>query len=142
MAPQCDIAADTLSYNSHTTGSDALWSGLPLLTQAGRYLASRVGSSLTAHAGIADAHVSSLKSYEDTITALARAPLPQTLVCGECASARDTKLPPAHKILSTAHAAGTADSQLRSSQTFGTFSLGLGGDLVTHMLVDQTQPAG
>ena len=66
------MAVDTLSYNSHTTGSDALWAGLPLVTQAGRYLASRVGSSLTLHVGVPEVHMPSLKAYEDAIFHLAR----------------------------------------------------------------------
>ena len=51
---------DTLSYNSHTTGADALWAGLPLLTLSGRYLASRVGASLGNSAGVPHAQVASL----------------------------------------------------------------------------------
>ena len=70
-ASRCDLAVDTLSYNSHTTGSDALWAGLPLLTQPGRNFASRVASSLTTSIGLASGHVHSLKAYEDLIHMLA-----------------------------------------------------------------------
>ncbi|WP_158553278.1 MULTISPECIES: tetratricopeptide repeat protein [Mesorhizobium] len=46
----CDLALDTYPYNSHTTASDALWAGVPLLTLSGDIFASRVaGSLLTAH---------------------------------------------------------------------------------------------
>ncbi len=41
-----DLALDTLPYNSHTSGSDALWAGVPLVTEIGRSFASRVGASL------------------------------------------------------------------------------------------------
>jgi len=41
-----DLCLDTLPYNAHTTASDALWVGLPLLTQIGETFAGRVGSSL------------------------------------------------------------------------------------------------
>ena len=34
-AASCDLALDTLSYNSHTTGADALWAGLALVTLPG-----------------------------------------------------------------------------------------------------------
>jgi predicted O-linked N-acetylglucosamine transferase (SPINDLY family) len=41
-----DLFLDTLPYNAGTTASDALWSGLPVLTQAGEAFAGRVASSL------------------------------------------------------------------------------------------------
>ncbi|MCC7217763.1 MAG: hypothetical protein IT517_13380 [Burkholderiales bacterium] len=41
-----DLALDVLPYGSHTTGSDALWAGVPLLTCRGTTFAGRVGASL------------------------------------------------------------------------------------------------
>ena len=41
-----DLFLDTLPYNAHTTASDALWAGLPVLTQVGTSFASRVAASL------------------------------------------------------------------------------------------------
>ena len=41
-----DLFLDTLPYNAHTTASDALWAGLPVLTCAGDSFASRVAASL------------------------------------------------------------------------------------------------
>ena len=41
-----DLFLDTFPFNAHTTASDALWAGLPVLTCAGRSFASRVGASL------------------------------------------------------------------------------------------------
>jgi protein O-GlcNAc transferase len=41
-----DLFLDTLPYNAHTTASDALWAGLPVLTQTGRTFAGRVAASL------------------------------------------------------------------------------------------------
>ncbi len=41
-----DLALDVLPYGSHTTGSDALWCGVPLLTLTGATFAGRVGTSL------------------------------------------------------------------------------------------------
>lgn len=44
---QCaDIALDTYPYGSHTTGSDALWAGVPLVSRIGETFASRVSASL------------------------------------------------------------------------------------------------
>jgi len=41
-----DLFLDTLPYNAHTTASDALWAGLPVLTCMGESFASRVAASL------------------------------------------------------------------------------------------------
>jgi len=41
-----DLFLDTLPYNAHTTASDALWTGLPVLTQVGETFAGRVAASL------------------------------------------------------------------------------------------------
>jgi protein O-GlcNAc transferase len=41
-----DLFLDTLPYNAHSTASDALWAGLPVLTQAGETYAGRVAASL------------------------------------------------------------------------------------------------
>jgi len=41
-----DLFIDTLPYNAHTTGSDALWAGLPVLTLMGESFAARVAASL------------------------------------------------------------------------------------------------
>ena len=43
---QADLFLDTLPYNAHTTASDALWTGLPVLTLMGESFASRVAASL------------------------------------------------------------------------------------------------
>jgi predicted O-linked N-acetylglucosamine transferase (SPINDLY family) len=41
-----DLFLDTLPYNAHTTASDALWTGLPVLTKIGQSFAARVAASL------------------------------------------------------------------------------------------------
>jgi protein O-GlcNAc transferase len=43
---QADLFLDTFPYNAHTTTSDALWAGLPVLTMMGQSFASRVAASL------------------------------------------------------------------------------------------------
>lgn len=47
-----DLFLDTDRYNAHTTASDALWAGLPLLTCPGEYFPSRVAASLLKAAGL------------------------------------------------------------------------------------------
>ena len=47
-----DLFLDTFPYGAHTTASDALWMGVPILTQSGRSFASRVCGSLARAAGV------------------------------------------------------------------------------------------
>lgn len=47
-----DLFLDTLPYNAHTTASDALWAGCPVLTLRGETFAGRVGASLLQHVGL------------------------------------------------------------------------------------------
>jgi predicted O-linked N-acetylglucosamine transferase (SPINDLY family) len=59
-----DLFLDTLPYNAHTTASDALWAGLPVLTCTGRSFASRVGASLLNAVGLPEMVTSSLDVYQ------------------------------------------------------------------------------
>jgi predicted O-linked N-acetylglucosamine transferase (SPINDLY family) len=47
-----DLFLDTLPYNAHTTASDALWAGCPVLTLRGQTFAGRVAASLLEHVGL------------------------------------------------------------------------------------------
>lgn len=58
-----DLCLDTLIYNAHTTGSDALWYGVPMITKPGKIFASRVGSSLVSACGLDELIVSSEDDY-------------------------------------------------------------------------------
>jgi predicted O-linked N-acetylglucosamine transferase (SPINDLY family) len=69
-----DLFLDTLPYNAHTTASDALWAGLPLVTCAGRTFASRVAGSLLRAVGLPELVTASLGAYEDLAMALATDP--------------------------------------------------------------------
>ena len=60
---QADLFLDTLFYNAHTTGSDALWAGVPMLTLPGETFASRVGESLLRAVGLEEMIVPSLDAY-------------------------------------------------------------------------------
>jgi protein O-GlcNAc transferase len=59
-----DLFLDTLYCNAHTTASDALWAGLPLLTCPGETFAARVAASLLHAVGLPELVVDRLESYE------------------------------------------------------------------------------
>ncbi|MBV9199584.1 MAG: tetratricopeptide repeat protein [Alphaproteobacteria bacterium] len=67
-----DLFLDTLPYNAHTTASDALWAGLPVLTCAGSTFASRVAGSLLKAVGLDELITTSLQEYEGVALRLAR----------------------------------------------------------------------
>ncbi len=69
-----DLALDTLPYGSHTTGCDALWAGVPLLTCPGQTFASRVGASLLHTAGLPQLVATSLDDYRVRLHELATTP--------------------------------------------------------------------
>lgn len=52
-----DLFLDTHPYNAHTTASDALWAGCPVLTCPGTTFAARVAGSLNHHLGLDDMNV-------------------------------------------------------------------------------------
>ena len=69
-----DLFLDTLPCNAHTTASDALWAGLPVLTCRGDTFAGRVAGSLLMAMGMPELVTGSLEEYEQAALALARAP--------------------------------------------------------------------
>jgi predicted O-linked N-acetylglucosamine transferase (SPINDLY family) len=69
-----DLFLDTLPYNAHTTASDALWAGLPVLTCTGTAFAGRVGTSLLRALDLPELVTTTLADYEDLAIALARDP--------------------------------------------------------------------
>ncbi len=60
-----DLALDTRMCNGHTTTSDSLWAGVPVLTLRGRHFASRVSASCLAAIGMPELVAGSLQEYED-----------------------------------------------------------------------------
>ena len=69
-----DLFLDTLPYNAHTTASDALWAGLPVLTCAGGTFAGRVAGSLLQAVGLPELIAFSPAAYEAMGLRLARDP--------------------------------------------------------------------
>lgn len=69
-----DLFLDTLPYNAHTTGSDALWAGLPVLTCAGESFAARVGASLLQAVGLPQLVTHDAAAFEARAIELATRP--------------------------------------------------------------------
>ena len=59
-----DLFLDTFPYNAHTTASDALWCGLPVVTRPGETFASRVAASLVTAIGVPELIVPDIEAYE------------------------------------------------------------------------------
>jgi predicted O-linked N-acetylglucosamine transferase (SPINDLY family) len=70
-----DLFLDTFHYGAHTTASDALRAGLPVLTRCGDTFAARVAASLCRAIGLDALVVESTEAYEKTALALAAEPL-------------------------------------------------------------------
>tara|TARA_Y100000746_G_C15421937_1_gene414780 strand:- start:354 stop:1379 length:1026 start_codon:yes stop_codon:yes gene_type:complete len=69
-----NIFLDTFNYNAHTTASDALWAGMPLITLAGKSFSSRVSSSLLESIGLEELICSSAQEYFDKAIDLGKDP--------------------------------------------------------------------
>jgi predicted O-linked N-acetylglucosamine transferase (SPINDLY family) len=67
-----DLFLDTWPYNAHTTASDALWAGCPLVTLRGDTFASRVAASLLTAVGLPQLVCDDVKHYVAKVIALAR----------------------------------------------------------------------
>ena len=67
-----DLFLDTFNYNAHTTCSDALWSGLPVVTKIGEQFASRVAASLLNALGMNELVTQNSKEYETLILKFAK----------------------------------------------------------------------
>jgi predicted O-linked N-acetylglucosamine transferase (SPINDLY family) len=85
-----DLFLDTLPYNAHTTASDALWAGLPVLTQVGSTFPGRVGASLLNAVGLPELITSTPQTYEDLAVELAANPEKLTTIKRKLANNRLT----------------------------------------------------
>lgn len=66
-----DLALDTRIVNGHTTTSDLLWAGVPVITLQGGHFASRVSSSLLHAIGLSELVTDRLEEYEKLAVRLA-----------------------------------------------------------------------
>ncbi|HEV3009075.1 MAG TPA: tetratricopeptide repeat protein [Burkholderiales bacterium] len=67
-----DLFLDTLPYNAHTTASDALWAGVPVVTCLGATFAGRVAASLLGAVGLSELMTRDLSAYEALALKLAK----------------------------------------------------------------------
>jgi protein O-GlcNAc transferase len=67
-----DLALDTRICNGHTTTSDALWAGVPVITLQGGHFASRVSSSILTAVGLPELITHTLEEYESLAVRLSR----------------------------------------------------------------------
>jgi predicted O-linked N-acetylglucosamine transferase (SPINDLY family) len=85
-----DLFLDTLPVNAHTTASDALWSGVPLVTCPGDTFAARVAASLLHAVGLPELVVPDMAAYEATARAIAADPQRLAELKARLRAARDT----------------------------------------------------
>jgi predicted O-linked N-acetylglucosamine transferase (SPINDLY family) len=114
-----DLFLDTLPYNAHTTASDALWAGLPVLTQMGQAFAGRVAASLLNAIGMPELITRDTTEYEALAIALGRDPARAAALKAKLAAAIPTAplfntprftrhLEAAYRLMWQRHAAGLA----------------------------------
>ncbi len=66
-----DLFLDTFNYNAHTTASDALWAGVPVITKQGESFSARVCSSLLTSLSLQELIVKDKVQYEEKAFAIA-----------------------------------------------------------------------
>ena len=69
-----DLSLDTLPYNAHTTASDALWAGVPLVTAKGTTFPGRVAASILLAAGLPELVTETQAEFEALAVRLAQNP--------------------------------------------------------------------
>lgn len=69
-----DLTLDTNIYGGHTTTTDSLWAGVPVVTRLGSHFASRVGASILTEVGLSELVVKDFIAYENLAVNLANSP--------------------------------------------------------------------
>jgi protein O-GlcNAc transferase len=85
-----DLFLDTFPFNGGTTSSDALWTGLPVLTCAGDAFASRMSGSLLSALQLPELITYSLQEYESCALDLLRHPLKLAAIRARLRANRET----------------------------------------------------
>jgi len=83
-----DLFLDNVPVNAHTTASDALWAGVPIVTCPGATFASRVAASLLNAVGTTETIAANLKEYELVALRLAQQPAALATLRGSLRAAR------------------------------------------------------
>ncbi len=84
-----DLFIDTWPCNAHTTASDALWAGVPVVTFAGRTFASRVAASLVHAVGQGELACDDIEHYARTVVELAHDPARLARLRAQLVAARE-----------------------------------------------------
>ncbi len=87
---RADLFLDTLPYNAHTTASDALWAGVPVLTLQGTAFAGRVAASLLTAAGLKELITETPDAYEALAVKLGSDPAALKTLRDKLKKIRDT----------------------------------------------------
>ena len=88
-----DLFIDTFSVNAHTTSSDALWAGLPVLTKCGKQFAARVSASLLTAVGLDELVTYTEADYEAKALHLAKSPSELEVIRNQLCSSTKNELP-------------------------------------------------
>ena len=83
-----DLFLDTHPYNAHTTASDAIWAGCPVLTVPGETFAARVAASINAHVGMPQLNVADDAAFVEFATRVGRDPALRDTLRAELAERR------------------------------------------------------
>lgn len=85
-----DLFLDTRCWNAHTTGSDALWCGVPMITLPGEHMVSRLGASLLHGLGLDELIAGDAAEYESLAIDLALHPEKLRALKAKLAQNRET----------------------------------------------------
>ena len=85
-----DLFVDTFNFNAHTTATEALWAGLPVVTKMGQGFAARVAGSLLNAVGLPELITQTNQDYEALILELATNPKMLTKIKQKLATNRQT----------------------------------------------------
>ena len=85
-----DLFLDTFPYNAHTTASDALWAGVPVVTRCGDNFVSRVAASLLQAVDLPELITTNNQDYEALVLELAHAPARLTALRRKLGESRAT----------------------------------------------------